>query len=96
MTPSQPTPPRDSADPRLYMRIVTDVRQQLTTGAITTGNTVSITHLARQWATTRDTASRALQALQRDGLLKCYPGFGYIALPQPATDQHTPVGEPAK
>jgi DNA-binding GntR family transcriptional regulator len=74
-----------SADPRIYMRIATDVRDKLASGAIATGDTVPITGLARQWSTTRETASRALRALQRDGLLTLYPGIGYVVLPQAIT-----------
>ena len=67
-------------DPRMWVRITDDLRQKLTSGTIAAGDTVSITQLSKQWGTSRQTAAKALQALERDGLVRRYPGLGYYAL----------------
>jgi DNA-binding GntR family transcriptional regulator len=71
------TPPPGTTDPRLWVWIADDLRQQLANGQITAGDPVSITHLTGQWHVCRQTVSKALRALVKDGLLICCPGLGY-------------------
>jgi DNA-binding GntR family transcriptional regulator len=68
---------RATDDPRLYVRITEDLRHKISTGTIEAGTTVSITTLSEQWQACRQTVSRALRALEDDGLIKRYPGIGY-------------------
>jgi DNA-binding GntR family transcriptional regulator len=67
-------------DPRLYVQITEDLRHQISTGKIEADTTVSITTLTQQWQACRQTVSRALRALEDDGLVKRYPGIGYYVL----------------
>jgi DNA-binding GntR family transcriptional regulator len=70
--------PDDQADPRKYRKIMHAIRHRLDSGDIAPGAAVpSITRLAREHQCARGTASRALQELQRAGLLTRYPGTGY-------------------
>jgi DNA-binding GntR family transcriptional regulator len=43
---------------------------------------VSITYTAQERGVSRQTVSKALRALERDGLLKRYPGVGFYVLPR--------------
>jgi DNA-binding GntR family transcriptional regulator len=67
-------------DPRLWVRIARDLREKLSSGVIVAGDPVSITLLSEQWGASRQTVSRALRALEDDGLVRRYPGHGYCAL----------------
>jgi DNA-binding GntR family transcriptional regulator len=42
---------------------------------------VSITYTAQEWGISRQTVSKALRTLERDGVLKRYPGIGYYVQP---------------
>jgi DNA-binding GntR family transcriptional regulator len=72
---------RAAEDPRLWVQITGDLRDKLTSGAIATGDTVSITQLSDQWGASRQTVAKALRTLESDGLLRRYPGLGYYVLP---------------
>jgi DNA-binding GntR family transcriptional regulator len=67
-------------DPRLWVRIAEDLREKLTSGVIAAGSTVSITPLAEEWGSSRETVAKALRALEGDGLIRRYPGLGYYVL----------------
>jgi len=67
-------------DPRLWVRIAAGVRDKLSSGAIAAGDSVSIAQLCEEWGSSRQTAAKALQALEDDGLIRRYPGVGYFAL----------------
>jgi DNA-binding GntR family transcriptional regulator len=69
-----------TTDPRMYVRITEDLRKKLSAGAIVAGDAVSITRLSGEWGTSRQTVAKALRALEADGLVKRYPGFGYCVL----------------
>jgi DNA-binding GntR family transcriptional regulator len=71
-----------AADPRLYMKITQDLRDKITRGDLKAGVTVIIADISRQWGgTCRNTVSRALRALEDEGLLKRYPSVGYLVQP---------------
>ncbi|MCW2930195.1 MAG: Bacterial regulatory protein gntR family [Actinomycetia bacterium] len=81
--------PSAAYDPRLYVRIATDLRGKLHAGAITAGTTLPITGLARSWGASRETVRKALRALESDGLIRLYPRYGYRVLPAPGTTPAT-------
>jgi DNA-binding GntR family transcriptional regulator len=72
---------RATDDPRLYVRISNDLRHKIGAGIIEAHANVSVTTLSRQWQVHRQTASKALRALEEDGLIRRYPGVGYYVLP---------------
>ena len=78
-------------DPRIYVRIAEDLRQKIRDGVIKPKTPVSITYLSKQWGAARQTVTKALRALESDGLLRRYPGVGYYVTartqPAPATTQ---------
>ncbi len=69
---------RVTNDPRLYVRITEDLRHKISGGTIKAN--VSITDLSQQWGASRQTVSKALRALEDDGLIRRYPGVGYYVL----------------
>jgi GntR family transcriptional regulator len=65
-------------DPRAYVRIADTLRQQITAGQIKVGQPVpSITTLTQQHGVARQTAAKALQLLESEGLVHRVPGLGY-------------------
>jgi DNA-binding GntR family transcriptional regulator len=77
-------------DPRLYVRITKDLQRKISAGTIEAHANVSITTISQEWGVSRSTVSKALRALEADGLIRYYPGVGYYVLPrtrQPAPPQ---------
>jgi DNA-binding GntR family transcriptional regulator len=71
----------DPMDPRAYVRVAEEVRGQITGGKLTSGMPVpSITTLAQEHGIARQTAAKALQLLEREGLLTRVPGLGYYVV----------------
>jgi DNA-binding GntR family transcriptional regulator len=70
-------------DPRKYQQIASAVRAAIAGGDLTVGDLVLIAGLAAEHHAARQTAARALALLEREGLVKRYPGHGYTV--QPAT-----------
>jgi len=65
-------------DPRAYVRIADQVRQQITAGRLTPGQPVpSITTLTQDHGVARQTAAKALRLLESEGLVHRVPGLGY-------------------
>ncbi len=65
-------------DPRAYVRIADMLRQQITDGRIQVGQPVpSITTLTQDHGVARQTAAKALQLLESEGLVYRVPGLGY-------------------
>lgn len=65
-------------DPRIYVRVLFRVREQIADGTLRPGEpTPTISALCRQFACTRQTVSKALRLLADEGLLIRYPGLGY-------------------
>jgi GntR family transcriptional regulator len=65
-------------DPRAYVRIADQVRQQITAGRLKPGQPVpSITTLTQHHGVARQTAAKALRLLESEGLLHRVPGLGY-------------------
>ena len=65
-------------DPRAYVRIADMLRQQITAGLLKVGEPVpSITTLTQDHGVARQTAAKALQMLESEGLVYRVPGLGY-------------------
>jgi DNA-binding GntR family transcriptional regulator len=65
-------------DPRAYVRIADQVRQQITAGRLKSGQPVpSITTLTQDHGVARQTAAKALRLLESEGLVYRVPGLGY-------------------
>jgi biotin operon repressor len=75
-------------DPRLWVRMAGDLRGKLAAGVITAGETISITRLSADWGVTRQTVSKALRALEADGLVRRYPAVGYRVQPARDLNEH--------
>lgn len=69
-----------TSDPRLWVRIAEDLRRKITGGDIKTNCHVSIGEVSQEWGACRSTVSKALRALESDGLVRRYPGHGWYAL----------------
>ena len=65
-------------DPRAYRRLAAMIRQDIRGGRLKPGQpTPTITRLSREHGHARQTSSRALRALEREGLVARFPGLGY-------------------
>ena len=71
---------RITVDPRLYVRVAEDVRKKIGDGVLAAGDAVLIGRIARECGASRQTVSKALRSLERDGVLKQYPGMGFYVL----------------
>ena len=66
-------------DPRLYVRIAAGIRGLIESGELAPGEPVpSITSLVQEHGVARQTASKALQLLEDEGLTRRVPGLGYF------------------
>lgn len=87
------------SDPRQYMRLAAYLRAEITSGRLAPGHRVpSITDLCREYDTSRRTAGKAMQVLEKESLLLRVPGLGYFvredASNQPTQDQDTTDSDP--
>jgi DNA-binding GntR family transcriptional regulator len=64
-------------DPRKYIQIASAVRARIVAGELAAGDPVLIGELAVGHHAARQTAARALALLEREGLVRRYPGHGY-------------------
>jgi DNA-binding GntR family transcriptional regulator len=65
-------------DPRAYRQVAAYVREQITVGSLVTGDSVpSIGALVQKTGRSRQTVSKAMQLLEREGLVVKYAGLGY-------------------
>ena len=64
-------------DPRKYMQIASAVRAAIAEGELTAGDSVSIARLTAEHAAARRTVAKALALVEREGLVKRFPGHGY-------------------
>lgn len=72
-------------DPRVYRRIETLVREQITAGTLEPGApTPPINAFCQQFECARETAGKALRSLAEEGVLVRYPGLGYYVARVPA------------
>jgi DNA-binding GntR family transcriptional regulator len=68
-------------DPRAYVRVAEQVRGQIADGTLTSGMPVpSITTLSQEHGIARQTAAKALQLLEAEGLITRIPGLGYYVV----------------
>jgi GntR family transcriptional regulator len=74
----------DPDDPRLYVRIAAQIRGLIETGKLAPGDPVpSITTLVQEHGVARQTAAKALQLLEDEGLTQRVPGLGYYVRSRP-------------
>jgi GntR family transcriptional regulator len=68
-----------SADPRKYVRLAAELRQQIEDGTLAPGKPVpSRVQLAARTGWSVITCVKALRLLEHEGLLRRYPGLGYF------------------
>lgn len=70
-------------DPRKYMRIAAEIRDQIMAGTLPPGCEVpAVTGLAEDHGATRITVGKALRMLEDEGLVWRVPGLGYYVTSQ--------------
>jgi DNA-binding GntR family transcriptional regulator len=70
-----------SADPRRWVRLAAQLRGQISDGTLAVGSPVpSINVLTEELGWGRQTCGRAMQQLEREGLLVRVPGLGYFVV----------------
>jgi DNA-binding GntR family transcriptional regulator len=68
----------DPDDPRLYVQIAGQIRGLIESGELAPGDPVpSINTLVQDHGVARQTAAKALQLLEDEGLTRRVPGLGY-------------------
>jgi DNA-binding GntR family transcriptional regulator len=68
----------DPEDPRLYVQIAVHIRARIESGELAPGDPVpSIATLVQENGVARQTAAKALQLLEDEGLTRRVPGLGY-------------------
>jgi DNA-binding GntR family transcriptional regulator len=66
-------------DPRAYMMLAAQFRAQIAEGILGPGDKLpSITSVSEERGCSRQTAGRAMQVLERDGLVHRVQGLGYF------------------
>src|ERR1700729_2727757 len=74
----------DESDPRAYMQLAGMLRKAIAAGTYPPGTaTPSITTLSQDYGHARQTCSKALGVLVKEGLLIRYPGLGYYVVGKP-------------
>ena len=77
-------------DPRAYRQVAAYVREQITDGSLTAGDSVpSIGALVRKTRRSRQTVGKAMQLLEREGLVIKYPGLGYYVASTTVNEHRT-------
>ena len=75
-------------DPRAYIRVANQLRQQIADGTLRPGQpTPSITTLVQDHGVARQTAAKALRLLESEGLVTRIPGLGYYVTEKAGQDQ---------
>jgi DNA-binding transcriptional regulator YhcF (GntR family) len=65
-----------------YLRIVEDIRRQISTGDLRPGDRVpSARRITQQWGVAIATATKVLATLQQEGLVRVVPGVGTVVSP---------------
>jgi DNA-binding GntR family transcriptional regulator len=74
----------DESDPRAYVQLASILRKAIAAGKYLPGTaTPSITTLSQEYGHARQTCSKALGVLVKEGLLIRYPGLGYYVAGKP-------------
>ena len=80
----------DESDPRAYIQLAAVLRKAIADGTYPPGTaTPSITTLTQEYGHARQTCSKALGLLVKEGLLIRYPGLGYYVTGK--TDEGRPA-----
>lgn len=64
-------------DPRPSARIASTIRHRIATGQLRPRDHVSIGDSAREEGVSRPTAGKAMKALEAEGLIRRYEGYGW-------------------
>jgi DNA-binding GntR family transcriptional regulator len=81
---------RLDVDPRAYMQVAAYVREQIADGSLAPGGSVpSIGALVHRTRRSRQTIGKAMQLLEREGLVVKYAGLGYYVASTTANGQRT-------
>jgi DNA-binding GntR family transcriptional regulator len=68
----------DNNDPRRYMQLAAILRARIADGTLASDTQMpSISVLCEEHQLSRQTASKALRLLEREGLIRRVPGLGY-------------------
>ena len=81
-------------DPRKYVQITEDLRRKIREGVLKPSAPVSVTYVSQEWGAARQTVTKALRVLERDGLLCRYPGIGYYVTAR--TQAAPPMAQPGE
>jgi DNA-binding GntR family transcriptional regulator len=73
-------------DPRKYVQVASAVRVAITSGELAAGDVVLLARLAAEHHAARQTVARALALLEREGLVRRYPRYGYAVQPAQGCD----------
>jgi GntR family transcriptional regulator len=78
----------DESDPRAYVKLATVIRKAIAAGQYPPRTaTPSITKLSQEYGHARQTCSKALSVLAKEGLLVRYPGLGYFVVGKPGDQE---------
>ncbi|MEW1925825.1 TetR/AcrR family transcriptional regulator C-terminal domain-containing protein [Streptomyces sp. NPDC088360] len=81
-----------AADPP-YLRIARDIRRRIDSGALSPGDRVPSTRrITQEWGVAMATATKALAALNQEGLVRAVPGVGTVVA-EPGRERRTAPGQ---
>ena len=79
-----------------YARIAAELRDQIETGALAPGDRVPSTReITQRWGVAMATATKALAALGREGIVRSVPGVGTVVVGRQPTRGRPPALPPA-
>ena len=74
----------DDNDPRDYIRLASELRQDVQSGKHQPGKPLpSVTTLSQRYGCSRETCAKSLRLPADEGLIIRYPGLGYLVTPDP-------------
>jgi DNA-binding GntR family transcriptional regulator len=71
------SPEEPEIEPRLYMQVARAICRKIESGELKPGDTVSIADLMEKYGVARQTASKGLRVLCKEGRMNRWPGVGY-------------------
>ncbi|MEV5606143.1 GntR family transcriptional regulator [Streptomyces sp. NPDC052299] len=75
-----------------YLRIAADIRRRITSGELAPGDLVPSTRrITQEWGVAMATATKALTALNQEGLVRAVPGVGTVVAETGRTRTATPA-----
>ncbi|MBU8899026.1 TetR/AcrR family transcriptional regulator C-terminal domain-containing protein [Corallococcus sp. M34] len=87
--------PVSTPTPAPYLRIAGELRRRIASGALAPGARLPSTRqIARKWRVALATATKALNVLQQEGLVRGEPRVGIVVLPRGASTPPAPPPQP--